>query len=339
MKISSLTIKSILLASLAMIVFSWAWISYHSALQSPVVTNGPVTIEINKGDSLSQVTEKLVDAKIAIQPVWFKLLAIQQHAFDQLKTGEYELVSGLTMSEILFLFVLGKTKQYSLTIPEGWSYKRFADAIANAPKLKHTIDPNNPEDLKLVTGAEIKNPEGLFFPDTYYYEKHTTDVSLLKRAYHKMQSILLQEWQNKAADLPFKTPYEALTLASIVEKETAVPAEHPVIAGVFIRRLKKGMPLQTDPTVIYGMGDHFQGNIRHHDLVEPTPYNTYTMKGLPPTPIALPGLASIRAALHPDQSNYLYFVAKGDGGHVFSATLKDHNTAVATYQTKRHGTR
>jgi len=340
MKIPSLAIKSILLAALVILAFGYVWTSYHSALRSPVVTNGPVTIEINKGDSFTQITEKLVDAKIAIQPIWFTLLAFQNHAFDQLKAGEYELAGGLTMSEILFLLVLGKTKHYALTIPEGWSYKQFANAIANEPKLKHTIDPNNHEHLRGVIGAEKTHPEGLFFPDTYYYEKHTTDVSLLKRAYDKMQDVLLQEWHNKAADLPFTTPYEALTLASIVEKETAVPAERPMIAGVFIKRLKQGMPLQTDPTVIYGMGDHFQGNIRHDDLLQPTPYNTYLIKGLPPTPIALPGLDSIKAVLHPDQSPYLYFVAKGDGSHAFSATLKEHNAAVATYQTKqRHGTR
>lgn len=340
MKTSILSIRLASIAALVLIVVGCiAWLGYQSAIKAPVVTAGPVTIEIEKGDSFNRITQKLVDAKLAIQPLWFKLLAIQEHAYNQLKTGEYELASGLTMSEILFLFMLGKTKHYSLTIPEGWSYKRLAAVIADDQKLAHTIDPNNGEVLMLKMGGETKNPEGLFFPDTYFYEKHTADVALLKRAYQKMQSTIAQEWRNRAADLPFKTPYEALTLASIVEKETAIPAERPMIAGVFIRRLQQGMPLQTDPTVIYGMGEHFHGNIRHDDLLYPTPYNTYLIKGLPPTPIALPGLDAIRAVLHPAQSKHLYFVAKGDGSHVFSATLKEHNRAVVKYQTKPHGAR
>lgn len=304
-----------------------------------MVVGGPVIVEINKGDSLNQITQKLVDAQLVIQPVWFKLLAVQQHAFKQLKTGEYELASGLTMPEILLLFVLGKTKQHGMTIPEGWSFKQLVKAIADNPKLDHTIDSDHNEELMARLGSEIKHPEGLFFPDTYFYEKHTSDLALLRRAYEKMQSVIEQEWQHKAPNLPFKTPYEALTLASIVEKETAIADERPMIAGVFIRRLQQDMPLQTDPTVIYGMGDGFQGNVRRQDLTNATPYNTYLIKGLPPTPIAMPGRAAINAVLHPDHSDNLYFVAKGDGSHVFSMTLKDHNAAVATYQTKHHDPR
>jgi UPF0755 protein len=175
----------------------------------------------------------------------------------------------------------------------------------------------------------------VFFPDTYFFEKHTSDVAILKRAYNKMQSVLKQEWQHKAEALPFKTPYEALILASIVEKETGVVAERTLIAGVFIRRLQTGMLLQTDPTVIYGMGENYQGNISYKDLKTATPYNTYVIRGLPPTPIAMPGRDAIYAALHPDNSNTLYFVARGDGSHEFSVTLKDHNLAVDSFQRKK----
>jgi UPF0755 protein len=187
----------------------------------------------------------------------------------------------------------------------------------------------------VLASASMHSPEGLFFPDTYFFEKHTSDIALLKRAYDKMQLVLKQEWDHKAETLPFKSPYEALILASIVEKETGVVAERPLIAGVFIRRLQTGMLLQTDPTVIYGMGESYQGNIRFKDLKTATPYNTYVIKGLPPTPIAMPGRDAINAALHPDTSNNLYFVARGDGTHEFSATLKAHNLAVNNFQKKK----
>jgi UPF0755 protein len=192
------------------------------------------------------------------------------------------------------------------------------------------------EALMTQLGASEKYPEGLFFPDTYFFEKHTTDVALLKRAYDKMQLVLQQEWFNKAEHLPFNTAYQALILASIVEKETAAKAERTQIAGVFSRRLTQGMMLQTDPTVIYGMGDSYQGNIRSEDLHKETPYNTYKIKGLPPTPIAMPGREAIYAALHPDQSkNSIYFVSRGDGTHIFSSTLDEHNRAVNQFQRQK----
>ena len=187
-------------------------------------------------------------------------------------------------------------------------------------------------------GATTQHPEGLFFPDTYFFEKNTTDIALLKRAYDRMQIVLAEEWNNKAADLPLKSPYEALILASIVEKETGAKTERPTIAGVFTRRLKTGMMLQTDPTVIYGMGDNYKGNITLKDLHTATLYNTYTIKGLPPTPIALPGRDAIAAALHPEAGDSLYFVARSDnsGTHIFSASLKDHNSAVDTHQRNKN---
>ena len=333
-----MAVKLIVAVLLSLIIASggWrAWQDYQHALHAPAVVGNPVIIEINKGDSFNQITDKLLSQNIDLKPFWFKVIAVSEKAVKKLKTGEYELTSGLTLPEILALFVQGKTKQYAITFPEGWNFKELTQALEENPNLEHTLNLIGFDALMSRLGANTHPPEGAFFPDTYFFEKHTTDVDLLKRAYDKMQLVLKQEWQNKAENLPFKTPYEALILASIVEKETGVVAERPLIAGVFIRRLQNGMLLQTDPTVIYGMGENYQGNISHTDLTTATPYNTYIIKGLPPTPIAMPGRDAIVAALHPDSGNTLYFVARGDGTHVFSATLKDHNLAVDSFQRKK----
>ncbi|MGJ0492470.1 endolytic transglycosylase MltG [Methylobacter sp.] len=313
----------------------WAWMDYQSAVKIPVVLNKQVYIDIEKGDSLNRITDKLVEQNVAVKPIWFKVFAYTSESAKKIKTGEYELTPGLSIPEILALFVQGKTKQYAITFPEGWSFKDILQEVQNNPHLEHTLNSADLEALMLKFGTDAKHPEGMFFPDTYFFEKHMTDVSLLKRAYDKMQQVLQQEWLNKAENLPFKNPYEALILASIVEKETAVIEERPLIAGVFIRRLEKGMLLQTDPTVIYGMGDHYKGDITYEDLKNTTPYNTYVVKGLPPTPIAMPGKEAIYASLHPDIGNSLYFVSRGDGTHIFSSTLKDHNRAVDIFQRKK----
>ena len=329
----------------------WGWYDYQGALETPVVIGSPTVIEINKGDSFGQIIDKLHAQKLNFKPFWFKVIAFQKNAVKKLKPGEYELAPGLTLPEILVMFVQGKTRQYSITFPEGWSFKEMLNEVDKSPNLEHTLHDIDYEALMVQFGADIKHsaiapgialppasmqsPEGMFFPDTYFFEKHTSDVALLKRAYDKMQLVLQQEWQHKDGTLPFKTPYEALILASIVEKETGAVNERPLIAGVFIRRLQAGMLLQTDPTVIYGMGENYQGNISYKDLKTATPYNTYVIRGLPPTPIAMPGRDAINAALHPDNSNALYFVARGDGTHQFSATLKDHNLAVDSFQRKK----
>jgi UPF0755 protein len=325
---------------LALIILSdWAWRDYQRALHQPAVVDYPVIIEINKGDSFNQITDKLLTQHVNFRSFWFKVIAIQDKAVNKLKTGEYELASGLTLPEILAQIAQGKTRQYAITFPEGWSFKEVLHAIENNPNIEHTLSSIDfgvlmPQ-FGMVTSASIPSYEGLFFPDTYFFEKHTSDVALLKRAYDKMQLVLQQEWGHKADGLPFETPYEALILASIVEKETGVTAERPLIAGVFIRRLQTDMLLQTDPTVIYGMGESYQGNISYSDLKTATAYNTYIIRGLPPTPIAMPGRDAIYSALHPDNSGSLYFVARGDGTHQFSATLKDHNLAVHSFQRKK----
>lgn len=314
----------------------WAWMNYRSALKNPVVLDRSVCVDIEKGDSLDRITDKLVEQNVAIKPFWFKVIAYTSESAKKIRAGEYELTPNLSIPEILTLFVQGKTKQYVITFPEGWSFKDILREVQKNPYLEHTLNSADLEALMLKFGTDVKHPEGMFFPDTYFFEKHMSDVSLLKRAYNKMQQVLQQEWLNKAKNLPFKSPYEALILASIIEKETAVIKERPLIAGVFVRRLEKGMLLQTDPTVIYGMGDHYKGNITYNDLKDTTPYNTYVVKGLPPTPIAMPGQDAIYAALHPDSGNSLYFVSRGDGTHVFSSTLRDHNQAVDTFQRKKN---
>jgi len=328
-KIIGISVLSLFFLSLSL------WMDYQCALHTPVIIDDPVTVEIEKGDSFSRITDKLIAQGLEIRPLWFKVLAIHDNAFKKIKTGEYELSTGLTMPGILALFVLGKTKQYSITFPEGWGFKQILQKIDNNPHLRHTLNQVDADALMAGLGADVNHPEGEFFPDTYFFDKHTTDTALLKRAHAKMQSVIQQEWLKKDENLPFKTPYEALILASIVEKETAAKTERSMIAGVFIRRLKQDMPLQTDPTVIYGMGESYFGDITSKDLTTATPYNTYMFKGLPPTPIAMPGYDAIMAVLHPDRGDHLYFVSRGDGTHVFSATLEDHNAAVDHYQRKK----
>ncbi len=324
-----------------LLIFSGIWLgkSYRDALQTPVVTGLPVTIEIDKGDSFNRVTDKLTAANVSINPFWFKVHAVRLRMSHKLKAGEYELTNGLRLPDVLTLFVLGKTKQHAITFPEGWRFKQLLQAISVNPQLEHTINNISNAALMLKLGAQTEYPEGAFFPDTYFFEKHTTDVALLKRAYDKMQSVIQAEWLKRDEGLPFKSPYEALILASIIEKETASPTEMKMVSGVFVRRLKKNMLLQTDPTVIYGIGDDYFGDITHEDLKKYTPYNTYLSKGLPPTPIAMPGREAIGAALHPDNGESLYFVARGDGTHVFSATLENHNLAVEKFQRKKNDAR
>lgn len=309
----------------------WLWMDYESTVNNPAVYEKPVTIEIEKGDTLKKITEKLTTQNVNIKPFWFKLLAKRDGANKKIKSGEYEIAVNSTVPQILALFVSGKVKQHPITFPEGWNFKQIRQELDKNPYLAHTLQNVPFENIVTTLHISQNHPEGLFFPDTYFFEKHTTDAALLKRAYDRMQIVLAEEWQNRAENLPLTTPYQALILASIIEKETAVPMERPQIAGVFTRRLQQDMMLQTDPTVIYGMGESYQGDIKTEDLHTPTPYNTYTFKGLPPTPIAMAGREAIHAALHPDASEALYFVAKGDGTHVFSSTLEAHNAAVETY--------
>lgn len=287
------------------------------------------------GTSMASLAQRLEDDQIITNKHFFGLMARFDGTANKIKAGEYDILPGMTPRDLLKLLVKGKVFQYSFTIVEGWSFKQLLAEINKNKILKHDVQGLSHVQVMQKISAAGVHPEGMFFPDTYYFPRGTADSQFLKRAYKVMQQKLNKLWVEREKSIILKSPYQALILASIVEKETAVASERQQIAGVFSRRLKKGMRLQTDPTVIYGMGDSYNGDIRFRDLKKDTPYNTYTRKGLPPTPIAMPGEAAIFAALHPKKGKELYFVANGDGTHVFSATLVEHNRAVDKYQRKR----
>jgi len=318
---------------------AWAWQDYQRFTEQPLVVQQPLVIDIANGSSFRSIIQQLnslLDFQRAdIDQFWFKILARQQGLINQLKAGEYQLPVGMTAQEFLILLSSGAVLQHSITFPEGLTFKQLRQALLADKNLQLTLIGVSDADILQKLGSDYTHPEGLFFPDTYRFEKYTTDLAILQQAYQKMQQVLREQWANKAQNLPLKTAYQALILASIVEKETGVAFERPEIAGVFTRRLNKGMRLQTDPTVIYGMGNSYQGNIRKKDLQTLTPYNTYRINGLPPTPIAMPGEQAINAVLHPAQGKSLYFVASGNGRHNFSATLVEHNRAVQAFLRKR----
>lgn len=294
----------------------------------------PYSFSLQPGSSLKSVARQLSTAQLLQQESLFVWLGRVSGKAGQIKTGEYALSGPVSMLELLSIISKGQVSQSQLSIIEGWSFNQFRAAVNQHAGLKHdTIEMNDAELLRLI-GATETHPEGLFFPDTYYFAAGSSDVQIYKRAYETMQQRLAQAWVSRDAGLPLATPYEALILASIVEKETGTPSDRDLIAGVFVNRLRRGMLLQTDPTVIYGMGDKFDGNIRRKDLHTDTQYNTYTRAGLPPTPIALPGVAALNAAMHPAQTDALYFVARGDGSSQFSNSLAAHNRAVNKFQLK-----
>ena len=264
-------------------------------------------------------------------------LAFQLHVTTKLQVGEYALGHGLTPAGLLNKLASGKVIQHRFTIVEGWTFHQLRAALAADPTVVQTLEGVDDDEVMRRLDAEGVYPEGRFLPETYHYTKGVDDLRLLKRAYLAMQELLNEEWAKRDPDLPLANPDEALTLASIIEKETGQASERPQIAGVFVRRLKLGMLLQTDPTVIYGIGPDYDGNITRVHLRTDTPYNTYTRAGLPPTPISMPGRAAVEAALHPADGKDLYFVARGDGSHAFSATLAEHNRAVRRYQLRRRG--
>ncbi|QTH05635.1 endolytic transglycosylase MltG [Vibrio fluvialis] len=249
----------------------------------------------------------------------------------QIKAGTYQLMPDMQLAQALQLLVSGKEHQFAITFVEGSRFSEWMAILEQNEQLKHTLTESSEADIAKQLGIEQSKLEGLFLAETYHFTKGVSDLDILKRAHRKLEGILNSAWETRQENLPLTSPYQALILASIIEKETAVESERERIASVFVNRLNKRMRLQTDPTVIYGMGDHYDGNIRKKDLRAPTPYNTYVINGLPPTPIAMPGEASIRAALNPEQSAYLYFVASGNGGHVFSKNLTEHNRAVRAY--------
>jgi len=296
------------------------------------LASGPAVFLIRSGSNIKSISQELARQKIIDDPWLFILLAKLRGVETRVRAGEYQLEPGLTADELLGKFIQGNAIQYKLTIIEGWSFRQMLAAIAEDPVIESTLQGKTDAEIMSLLGQSDQHPEGLFFPDTYRFPKGTSDLDFLRRAYQVMQKHLEREWSQRVPGLPLKSSYEALILASIIEKETGAGFERPLIAGVFVERLKLKMRLQTDPTIIYGLGPDFDGNIRYRDLRKDTPYNTYLRAGLTPTPIALPGLDSIRAALNPASTKALYFVSKGDGTHQFSATLDEHNAAVSRYQ-------
>ena len=315
---------------------AWLMMDFNQFKDTPLdIPPGGMVYQLEAGTSLSSMSENLAKAGILSKPYYLKIMARLDGNASKIKAGEYQIPEGITPKSLLNLLVSGKVISHTLTIVEGWTFRELLAAVAAHPKIEQTLYDASYEEIMSLLGMEGEHPEGRFLPDTYHFPKGTTDLAFLERAAKAMEKTLEEKWSQRDQGLPLQSPYEALILASIIEKETGVASERPEIAGVFVRRLNKGMKLQTDPTIIYGMGDKFDGNIRRKDLTRDTPYNTYTRTGLTPTPICLPGADAIEAAVHPNDGKTLFFVAKGDGSHYFSATLDEHNKAVRKYQLKR----
>jgi UPF0755 protein len=318
------------------ILVAWGWMEYDEFTTTPLaLPESGLTYNLESGTTIRGVASDLAAQGVLGKPVMLRLVARWSGQANRLKAGEYHLPPGITPPQLLQILTSARVVQHALTVIEGWTFKQLMAAVRRDRVLVQTLEGVAYEQIMPRLGLAGIHPEGRFYPDTYHFPKGTTDAEFLLRAYQRMEDFLQQAWQGREQNLPFKSPYEALILASIVEKETAIPSERGKIAGVFVRRLQRGMRLQTDPTVIYGIGDAFDGDIRRRDLSADTPYNTYVHAGLTPTPIALPSGESIEAALHPQAGDALYFVATGDGGHHFSATLEAHNEAVRKYQLKR----
>ncbi|HSP01775.1 MAG TPA: endolytic transglycosylase MltG [Thioalkalivibrio sp.] len=325
--------KRLLLIVVLLLVVGAAGIAYDYVqfMDTPVSLDRTEVYDVPAGASVRRVARELNEAGWLERPLYWEIHARYEAQSTNIRVGEYRLEPGLTPRSLLALFTAGRTVQYSLTIPEGWSFAQLMAAVRSHPNLQQTLDPEADMEIMSRLGRPGEHPEGWFFPDTYLFPRDTTDIAFLERAHRRMSEFLDAAWAERQEDLPVETPYEALILASIVEKETGHPDERDLVAAVFTTRLKKGMRLQTDPTVMYGAGIS-NGRLRGRDLRTDTPYNTYTRHGLPPTPIALPGAASILATLDPADTEVLFFVSRGDGSHHFSTTYREHREAVIRYQ-------
>jgi UPF0755 protein len=311
---------------------TWWW------LHRPLLTaTDPVELSIEPGSSPREIADAWVRAGVETRPLalyeWFRWSGQSR----RIRAGSYEVPAGTTPIRLLEKMVRGDETQAIVRFNEGWTFRQVRAELARADSLKQTTATLSDAEVMRAVGAPELSPEGRFHPDTYAYSKGSTDLAVLKRAYRAMQQRLMVAWQERAPDTPLQSPDEALTLASLVEKETGVEADRGLVAGVFVNRLRLGMPLQTDPTIIFGLGATFDGNLRRRDLQTDSPYNTYVRTGLPPTPIAIPGNAALLAAVRPETTKALYFVARGDGSSEFSVTLAEHNRAVNRYQ-RRLGT-
>ncbi len=316
------------------IIFFIGWFYYlvNTATELPFT---PYEFSIESGGNLKSISNELV-ADHLLPNAWSFILLSKVLGYESsIKAGEYVLVEDISPLQLLEYLVKGDIRQNEIRFIEGWTFSELRKALDEHPAIRHdTLNLSEQEILQLIGASELK-AEGLFFPDTYFFPRNSSDTSILKRAYHTMQNHLKIAWSARKESLPLKSEYEGLILASIIEKETGKESDRSMIAGVLINRLRLGMKLQVDPTVIYGIGHDFDGNLRKQNLLTDQEYNTYTRSGLPPSPIAMPGLASIQATFNPAETDALYFVAKGNGESHFSTNLKDHNRAVHKYQKQK----
>jgi len=329
--------KKIITVSLVIFICAvlYAYKTLNTYLHTPLaVADKEEVILVESGHSLKSVTKELQNKGVLPHPGWLSVYA-RITKRTMVRAGEYLLSQGMTPLQLLSALNEGDVIRHQVTLVDGRTFKQALALVLSEEKLHKTLQGLSDQQLLERLNVEGNTLEGMFFPDTYQYTADMSDADVLKEAHRRMQQVLIEEWQNRDANLPYQNAYEALIMASIVEKETGAAEERPTIAGVFIRRLEKGMKLQTDPTVIYGLGDAYKGNLTRKHLMDDTPYNTYTRSGLPPTPIALPGREAIHAALHPDGGDSLFFVGKGDGHHYFSSTLAEHEKAVRQYQLTR----
>ncbi len=317
-------------------IAAYYYVQVRAQMLTPAELAQPVSIHVKQGSSIRAIATQLKQQELLEDKNTFILWGRLQGQATRLQAGEYTFNSGQSLAGFLQQMVNGEVVQHAVTLIEGHNFKQMMAAINQSRYLEHTLTALDGSAIMKMLGHEGEHPEGRFFPDTYYVFTGMKDIELLQKAYQKMQKILADEWLHRDQEIPLKTSYEALILASIVEKESAIAEERPLIAGVFINRLNKKMRLQTDPTVIYGI-KNYDGNIRYRDLRKDTPYNTYTRSGLTPTPIAMPGRGAIHAVMHPQKTDKYYFVAYGDGSgrHFFSSTLKEHQNAVNKYQRKK----
>jgi UPF0755 protein len=300
---------------------------------SPVtLRTDPADFSIKPGSSLKSATRQIVESGVELNAWQFNLLGRLLGKAGTIKAGSYEVGSGITPLALLSKLTAGEVTQAEVVFIEGWTFRQIRAALKADPEIRHDSAARSDTEIMAQLGAAGRNPEGLFFPDTYLFGKGASDLDILRRAYKAMDRQLQAAWEQRAPDLPYRSPYEALIMASVIEKETGQATDRALIGGVFVNRLRIGMMLQTDPSVIYGLGEKFDGNLHKKDLLADTPHNTYTRSGLPPTPIAMPGQASLAAALNPAKTPALYFVARGDGSSEFSRTLAEHERAVAKYQ-------
>lgn len=320
------------LKALLLIVFLLAVSVVYYGFSPVTLPKQPFEFSLNQGSSLNAVARQFEQEGLLNNARLFSIFARVLGKAGKIKAGIYQLDHAVSRMELLQIITQGNASKSQVAIIEGWNFRQLRAALDASQNIRHDTEGMSDAEVMQRVGVPESNPEGLFFPDTYYVAAGSSDIDLLKLAYRTMQQRLQQAWLSRSTDTPLTSPYQALILASIVEKETGVAADRPMIAGVFVNRLRKNMLLQTDPSVIYGMGDKYSGTLHHDDMTHDTPYNTYTRQGLPPTPIAMPGRDALYAALHPANTDALYFVARGDGSSKFSSSLDEHNRAVDQYR-------